>query len=189
MSYNEIESATVNGSPLSVYDDCGDNLYLYGQEFGPTLLIQADSESSAYGIAIDESKTIEPDDLVEAYGFYLMQACHWNEKTSNARWYVLSDHEEHGDTVSAETLVCEGDRRSIGNYETKAQAVSACAAYVGENEIDLVEGYQYQDNATDTGIVNVGHYEWLRCLTAAEMKTEFDIEIQFATALYPIEDD
>lgn len=30
---------------------------------------------------------------------------------------------------------------------------------------DLVEGYEYQSNVTGTGIVDVGHYAWLRELT------------------------
>ena len=167
-----LESATTgdNSHDLKTYDDGWGSLWLYGHEYGPTFLIRANSMEDARSIAIDESKTIEYEDLPEAYGFYLMQACHWNVKDSAARWYILSDHDEHGEIVSAETLVCTGDRRSVGNYNTKLEAIEACLDYIYDNEMGVVEGYKHQSNSTDTGIVHVGQYEWVRELTEDDIE-------------------
>lgn len=172
-----LESATINGKTLRVYDDCMGVLWLYGMEYGPTMLIRANSLEDAIGIAHDESPAIEVDDLPEAYGFYLMQACKWNEQNSTAKWYVLSDHDDHGEMVSAEVLVCTGDRRSIGCYDTKQEARDACMEYVNDNadDIYLIEGYVYQPNSTGTGIVSVGHHEWCHKLTDNDVQ-QYQIE-------------
>ena len=91
-----------------------------------------------------------------------MQACRWNEENSAADWYVLSEHAEHVEMVSERVLVCTGDRRSIGHYPTKEEALEACLQYIAEQQLDLIEGYEYQSNASNTGIVGVSHYEWCR---------------------------
>jgi hypothetical protein len=54
---------------LTVSDDCWGPLWIYGQEFGPTMVVRASTFETAYEIAIDESKTIAPADVPEAYGF------------------------------------------------------------------------------------------------------------------------
>ena len=54
---------------LKVYDDYFGDLFVYGHEFGPTMLIRAQSWESAYSIAIDESVSIDNSELFEAYGF------------------------------------------------------------------------------------------------------------------------
>lgn len=44
---------------------------------------------------------------------------------------------------------------------------------------DLIEGYSYQDNASDTGIVATGHYEWLHELTPAFLhESEIRLKIE-----------
>ncbi len=60
---------TRTGYDLKVYDDCWGTLWLYGHEYGPTMLIRAEGVESAHSIAIDASKTINADEMWEAYGF------------------------------------------------------------------------------------------------------------------------
>jgi hypothetical protein len=168
-------SASQNGCEIKVYDDCGSALWVYGQEFGPTMVISASSWEAAYGIAVDESGTIEHDDLPEAYGFYIMQACKWSETDSKAPYYICCEHDEYGGLTSERILHCNGDRRTIGGpFDDRESAIAYCLEFVSENEIDLVEGYRYQDNSTDTGIVNVGHNEWLERLTDYNLNHQHD---------------
>lgn len=162
------------------YNDNGSTFYAYGHEFGVSQIILCDSEQSAYEIAIDESPTIEPADVIEAYGFYLMQACRYNdhEAKKTAPFYVLSDHDEHGEKVSESVLFCNGDRRAIGGaFDDEQTAIEFALNYISENQIDLIEGYRYQSNASDTGIVSVSHHEWLREATDSEIAQIGDDEL------------
>ena len=136
---------------LSVYDDCFGDLFVYGQEYGPTLLIRAHGESNAYEIAIDESRTIEDDDVIEAYGFYTTE--------NKGVQYLCSDHEEIG--ISTDLPWCNGARLLVGTFLTVKDVLEHVGELVERYELALVEGYQYQSNASGTGIVCTGHYEWM----------------------------
>jgi len=106
---------TVDGreyDDVKVYDDAFGQWYLFGHEFGPVWLIRADSFQSAWEIAIDESPTIDVDDIHEAYDMSKDE-------------FEAKSHAE---------------RNEDGDWP------------------DLVEGYEYQSNATGSGIVNVGHF-------------------------------
>jgi len=168
----DITSAIVNWRgkdyPVKVYDDGYGEWHLIGQEFGPTLLVLAKGQSSAFDIWLDESPTIDSDDLPEAYGFYLMQACKWSDRQSTAPWYVCSD--DHGKPTSESVLVCNGDRNTIGGpFQTAEAARAYCMEYVAENELSLVEGYDYQSNSSGTGIVNVGDSVWQERIDPADI--------------------
>ena len=140
------------------YDDGGENHYLVGHEFGSIMVIRADSLESAWEIFIDESPTIERDELPNAFGFYIMRS---NPETN--AYYICSDHDDHGELTSEKILVCNGDRRTIGKpFQTESAAIDFCMEYVTEHEIDLAEGYEYQSNSTDTGIVNIGHHTTIK---------------------------
>lgn len=178
---NLISAVNEHGRSIPIHDDGSGKLWAYGHEYGIVRIIRADSYESAYGIAVDESPTIEPDELHEAYGFYLMQACRWCDVKSKAPFYVLSDHDEHGEMVSEKTLVCNGDRRSIADAPTKKEALALAKAYISEHEMDVIEGYSQQDNASGTGIVNVGDYEWLREITETELKEKYEITLTVET--------
>ena len=41
-----------------------------------------------------------------------------------------------------------------------------------ENFPELIEGYEYQSNMSGTGIVDVGHYAWLREAEAADFQND-----------------
>jgi hypothetical protein len=157
---------------MRFYDDGSfyDQFFAYGHEYGTVLVIRTDDESAAYDIAIDESATIARDEVPEAYGFYLMQAKSCFAPDNGEKWYICSDVDNHGETVSEDILKCNGDRQCIGGaFDSREDAIAFVLQYIGENELDLIEGYRYQDNSTGTGIVNTGHYEWIRLADADEI--------------------
>jgi hypothetical protein len=170
---------------MRFYDDGSfyDQFFAYGHEFGTVLVIRTDDESTAYDIAIDESPTIASDEVHEAYGFYLMQAKSCFAPDNGEKWYICSDT-EFGQMVSESVLKCRGDRQCIGEYvetepygifefrpefDTREDAIKFVNEFIRENGLDLIEGYQYQSNFTGTGIVNVGHYVWIRVANDEEI--------------------
>lgn len=56
-----------SGYPVDYYDDGEGPLWLFGHEFGATMVIRARSFETAWEIAIDESATIPKEELYEAY--------------------------------------------------------------------------------------------------------------------------
>jgi len=154
---------------MRYYDDVGEYVYAYGYEHGTSLLISADSWNTALSIAYDESETIDFDDIHEAFGFYLMQACKHGRGNSSADWYICSDIDGHGVRTSAEILHCEGDRQTIGGtFRTADDARQFVNEYVAEHELELTDSYRFQDNFTGTGIVKVSDNEWLRLADQSE---------------------
>ena len=155
------------GSPIQYVDDGNGKVYAYSDQCGLRMVVRAYSDSDAIDVVYDSLPTVPPEELHEAYGFYLMRNVEWHKpKDTPCRWYVLSDHDEHGEIVSAEVLKCIGDRQSIGSADTEEQARELALAYIQKHEIDLVEGYHYQSNASGTGIVSVDDYESLELVTA-----------------------
>jgi hypothetical protein len=168
---------------MRFYDDGSfyDQYFAYGHEFGTTHVIRCDNESDAYYIAIDESPTIEWEEIPEAYGFYFMQAKSCFAPDNGEPWHILCDTNFHGRDsqwldnhkarmVSESVLKCTGDRLCIGEpFATKKEAIEFALEFIREHELDLIEGYQYQSNSTGTGIVDEGHYCWLREANADEI--------------------
>jgi hypothetical protein len=143
---------------VQVYDDgapgWGYSWYLCGHEFGPTFLIRADNESSAYEIWIDESPTIEVDDVPEAYGAFDKLVEHM-EKLGHENDYPLRDF---------------ANRWNPWFFQVSTHNANYTGAWDSWN---LDEGYQYQSNASGTGIVSVGHYEWMRSLVGSGYEVRF----------------
>lgn len=108
--------------PIDCYDDSDGPLWLFGHEFGTTMVIRARSFEAAWEIAIDEAKTIADDEVPEAYGFY-------------------------GDSADEELRMAGERAEETGDYP------------------ELVDGYYMQSNCSGTGIVDIGHYAWLREMT------------------------
>jgi hypothetical protein len=54
--------------PLRIYDDMFGGLFLAGHEFGAEIVIRAGSFQDAWEIWVDETKSIDPDEVNEAYG-------------------------------------------------------------------------------------------------------------------------
>ena len=69
-----LKSATAGSFDFNVkvYDDgykFGYPLWIYGDEFGPTFIVAAQTFEDAYEIVMDESFTIEENEMYEAFGF------------------------------------------------------------------------------------------------------------------------
>lgn len=136
---------------LQVYDDFSGSLYVYGQEYGPIGIIRADSCESALEIAYDEFLVpIDSDEIPEAYGFW--------------------QYEEEG------TFFLKDEDSSETYPFASADARQEYLQVLLEDR-DLVEGYYYQANATGTGIVNAGYYEWLESFTQ-ELAERFGITLE-----------
>lgn len=66
---SDLSLAIYKGRPVRTYDDGFGSLFVYGAEFGPSIVIRAMSWEDAYEIAIDESPAIPYSEVPEAYGF------------------------------------------------------------------------------------------------------------------------
>ena len=145
---------------VKFYDESGlssspDSFFICGFEFGPQYLIHAHSFEDAWGAWVDESQTIPEDELIEAYGitddyreeFEKTDPCpnHW-EPTWDA-WHVRFK------------AACVARLKELGDKATAQQ---------GEYP-ELVEGYEYQSNSSGTGIVDMGHYAWMREIHASHV--------------------
>lgn len=161
------------GEPIPYHEDDSDGkLYAFGHEFGIERIVCANGDCAAHEVYVDESRTIEEDEVHEAYGLYLMQAKSYFAPDKGESWYVLMNTNFHdkGVMVSESVLVCNGDRLTTGQaFPAKEEALTHAVEYIEENELELIEGYEYQSNFTGTGIVNVGHYQWMREITPAEL--------------------
>ncbi len=167
------------GKPIQYIDDGMGKLYAYHDQCGLRMIVRGYSNSATFDAVYDSLPTVPPEELHEAYGFYLMRDCGWHKpQDTPCRWYVLSEHHKHGEMVSADVLKCNGDRRSIGSADTEEAARELALAYVQEHGLDLIEGYHYQSNASGTGIVSVDDYESLELVTA-EWLTRNEITVTF----------
>lgn len=146
---------------VKVIDDCGNEepyrrnqWYVLGYEFGPTHIIRARGESSAYEIWIDEQPTIEANEVHEAYDAmeklvdHLVKCGH--EETSTLRGFAIR-------WASLFFAMSISDTTNDNRWD----------------EWPLDEAYEMQSNATGTGIVNVGHYAWHETLNASGYTAKF----------------
>ncbi len=135
--------------------DDDSRFFVAGHEFGATHLIHVESHregyEAAWGLWIDESPTIPEDELTEAYGV---------------------DGESFDDLARAELESpkgCGGAGVAWDEYHAKVKArAKELLSLAGDKARDedgeypeLIEGYENQDNASGTGIVDVGHYSWM----------------------------
>jgi hypothetical protein len=112
-------------------------LFLLGHEFGPTHLIRASSFDDAWEAWVDSQNTVAEDDLWEAYGF------------------------DSEDSYKAFNLLFGQDLKEQAWVIAKADGIEGCGVTVPNDYPLLAEGYEYQSNASGTGIVEVGHYAWV----------------------------
>lgn len=144
----ELVSATCRNHALKVYDDSWGPLFLYGQEYGPTMLIRAGSIDQAYEIAIDESPTIPPEDVPEAYG----------QDDAFSDWLCERFDIEKIGGSKGWRHVCDFVREWLPVwFDIKRREWNETGEWP-----ELIEGYQFQSNSSGTGIVYVGHHEWIR---------------------------
>ncbi len=133
-------------------NDC-DRFFVCGFEFGPQRLIHARSYEAAWEAWVDESETIPESELVEAYGIV---------DDYRAEFDALPSPE--GESTAA---WCE---RFYAWCRIKLEELDE-AARDGRGEFpELIEGYEYQSNASGTGIVSMGHYAWMNEIDASDIE-------------------
>lgn len=116
---------------LQTYDDTYGPLWVFSSLVDPVAVIRAQSFEDAWGIALDEfATTIPVDEVHEAYGFYLYE--------SDGKFRVSDEI-----TEKTEELI----------FDTKEKALTYLGKLRVDSDRELVEGYEYQANATNTGIV------------------------------------
>lgn len=131
---------------------CGDNgeWYVAGHEFGATHLIHASSFDDAWEAWIDASPTIGADELPEAYGIDDSREMEAWKKSHPAPVYRAPEWSAWVDAKNAEA------KRILAQWDDDARNG------VRKDWPELIEGYENQSNASGTGIVDVGHYAWMR---------------------------
>lgn len=100
----------------------------------PDAAIRADSFSSAYNAWIDERPTIAPEDVPDAYGAF-------------DRFVEWMESRGHEDTLHLRQFC------SVHAAEFFRLQTSEAGCW---DDWPLIEGYEYQSNASGTGIVDVG---------------------------------
>lgn len=125
-----------------IEENCGfdNSFYVFGFEHGPHTLVNAMNEFDARDAWIDELPPIDESEVHEAY---------------NAFDKLL----EH-----MQALGHENDQRLRGfcNRWCKFFFDASTRIEGAFDEWPLDEAYEHQSNSTDSGIVHVGHYEWMR---------------------------
>jgi hypothetical protein len=136
-------ACTDTGFPVSTYDDGFGPLFVYENDSSFRLLVRAQNEYDALEIVYDEMKPVSAQDVHEAYGFFISADFSLTQDVYEAPYHI-----EHGTFASFDAA----QKHALG--------------IVRVNELDLCEGYRYQSNATDTGIVFHGYSESLRAWSA-----------------------
>jgi hypothetical protein len=134
--------------------------FVAGHEFGPRCiiprcLIHADGFGAAHGAWIDEQPTIPEDELIEAYG-------------------IVDDDEllaeyEKANGPCPEYWRGEAWKAWHDGYKAACRKRLQELGEDRDNPPELIEGYEYQDNASGTGIVDVGHYSWMNEIDPADV--------------------
>jgi len=133
--------------PLEIYDDTWGSLWVYSEVYGPMGIVRAQSFESAYEICQDEIMSRVPEeDLLDAYGLYVLK-----HKDS---FYLCPDFDtlnEYGWRETFSGLIPA--RHVLSEFATRQGAEVEGRRLIVKHELDLIEGYEYQPNATGTGIV------------------------------------
>jgi hypothetical protein len=137
-----IGATTEYGTPIKVYDDGFGLLWVYRESLGITGIVRAMSYEAAWDCVLDEILTpITEEDIIEAYGFYTLPSDLFN-RTDSKYWTALRDTDERNGV-------------KLAKFKTEKEAIEYCKFIMAEEESELIEGYKYQPNATDSGIVSI----------------------------------
>ena len=134
-------AASEHGTSIRTYDDGNGPLYVYRTSLGVTGIVRAMSWHDAYDCVLDDILTpIDASDIPDAYGAF----------------DYLRDHPILGKFWRT------GEDGGSSSWKLKrvtpsqlAAEVFACRSKAPDFAPELIEGYQYQPNATDTGIVSI----------------------------------
>ena len=147
---------TVDGHEVKFQDEYGlsrgsnGEFFVAGHEFGATVLIHASGFDSAWEAWIDERETIPESELPEAYGV--------DDMPEMAAWKEVNPYPRH--CGAGPEFQAWADRKNAEAMRILQARERAARESDGEYP-DLIEGYEYQSNASGTGIVDVGHYAWM----------------------------
>jgi hypothetical protein len=132
---------------------CGSNgeWFVAGHEFGACVLIHARGFESAWEAWIDESPTIPESELPEAYGI--------DETAEMLAWKDVNPSPRH--CGAGPEFQAWADRKNAEAIRILQAWDEAARAGERDDYPELIEGYEYQSNASGTGIVDVGHYAWM----------------------------
>ncbi len=149
-----------HGTPIQVYDDGFGPLWLYREAGGLEGIVRAQTWESAYECCQDEIMTrVSTDDVLEAYGLYVMPPGD-NYFRRSETWTVVDD---------------------VENTNTEFATLKTAQQFMADKlkqDRDLIEGYEYQPNATGTGIVTFDLNGQSLVELTPELADELDIRIQ-----------
>lgn len=137
----------------------GSRAWLFGHEFGATRLIIADSFNDAWEEMLDDAKAIEASEVPEAYGL---------ESEAEIDAIEAFTRNDGSDPTREQYSLVEAIlKRGSCNWDGVNNP--------GDNPFSIVdfpcllEGYEYKPNfGNSTGIVDVGHYAWLRAVDESD---------------------
>lgn len=128
-----------------------ERFYLFGREYGAEMIVSCyDGDGTAHGIWLDELTPIEYEEVHEAYNAF-----------DKLLEYMEAKGYENDQQLRG---FCNRWCKFYFNVDTKEDGAW--------DRWELDEAYQYQPNATDTGIVYAGHYEWMREIDPSEVYFE-----------------
>lgn len=138
--------------PIEFYDEYGDggDYFLFGFEYGPTLLVRARTINDAFDVLIDELPPVPLGEIHEAYNAFDKLLKHM----------VSKGHDNDRNLRD----FCNRWCRFYFQADTKKTGQSVWDRW------ELDESYAYQPNATGSGIVYVGHYLWEREIPVSEIQ-------------------
>lgn len=139
------------GHPVRYYDDGDGHLWIMRDTMGIQGIVRCRHEHTAYEIVGDEFRMPLPDeDVHEAYGSF-DKLLKFMESRGHENDYAL--------------------RHFCSRYDVVWFAICSRRLQAGDDCLELIEGYEYQSNATGSGIVSVDlNGELLEPLTSAEIE-------------------
>lgn len=141
MTTMELRGATVDGDPTKVYDDGSGPVWAYEESFGILGIVRADTFQSAWEIVTDEIlEPISEEDVLEAYGFDIRELPKVGQFSLST--YTLHDESEYPAVL-------------VGHYTSHGAANEVAHYLLKTSDRNLQEGYEYQSNASGTGIVQM----------------------------------
>lgn len=146
---------TLDNRELKLIDDYGfpdGKLFIVGREYGPEYIVCARTESDAFEAWVDSIPPIPLEEVHEAY----------NAFDKLVEYLESKGHENNYATR------CFASRWAKTFFQIDTRNANYTGAW---DRWEIDEAYHYQSNATDSGIVNLGHYAWIR------NADEFDIEV------------
>ena len=144
--------------------------FLAGFEYSAHVLICAGSFEDAWSTWVDTLPPIAEDELIEAFGVVDRDDVREAYERGHGECPRWGDQEAwrvwHDGLKLAQTWWLA----NVGNDLTNP--LDPDGPLLSDDTLNLIEGYEYQSNATGTGIVNVGHYAWMNEIDPAAITFE-----------------